>query len=263
MADAIGLKLIVAQAMGRLLGTAPVAQFFNEAVAGYEVDEYQAAVGATYTSDVVDLGIGGALSVFLTTANMNGTSPSLTTSVLTSKDNGVLDAFRVAYCADSNVATYAAAILGAFPAVTANGTKAQRFIVDRYVKFIHTITGSSTPAKVTGTGATGGFTYGASGTVDTKTLTLSWDAAGPVTVTFAAPANAAAIATQINTATGVATASIVGGFLQLVGIVGGAAGNVNITGGTALTALGLTVGSTPGISLAIDINVAAQMRAAS
>lgn len=144
MAEIIGTKLIVATMIGRV-GATP--QYLNEASPGIQVGESQASAAATYTSDPVDLGHGGVLALTLTTANIIGT---LVTTVLTSSDNGATDTYRPALVADSAAATYAAAILGAFPAVTTNVATRRRFIVDRFVKFTHTITTGPVDITVTG-----------------------------------------------------------------------------------------------------------------
>ena len=101
-----------------------------------------------------------------------------------------------------------------------------------------TVTGGVTAAQVlpyrTFIGSTllSGLTYGSGGSVDTKTVTGTGATAG-VTCTFAAPANAAAIVSQLNTAFGAGFAALGGvgnGYLVITG---------KLSGGTALAILGI------------------------
>jgi len=139
----IGLKQDTAVAAGQMAGTNPAPQGYQLPVPVRVVHEYDAAQTATFTTDVVDLGVGGTMSITETVANVAGTTPTLTTSVLTSADNGVNDAYRAAFDVDSGATSYATAILGNMPQLTANSSAVRRFVVDRYVKFTHTIGGSA------------------------------------------------------------------------------------------------------------------------
>jgi hypothetical protein len=83
------------------------------------------------------------------------------------------------------------------------------------------------------------------GNLDGDTLILSIDGASAVTTTFVTPANAAAVATQINTAHG-ATIATVNGSNQLVltSTTSGVGSSIQRTGGTALSAdIGFAVGA--------------------
>jgi hypothetical protein len=104
---------------------------------------------ATFTTDAVDIGHGGVLCASLTVANVGGTTPTLTSTVQTSADNGVKDPWRPAFVADSAVTSYTEAITGDFPAQTAKGTVRRRFIVDRWVRFVHTIGGTRPSFDIT------------------------------------------------------------------------------------------------------------------
>lgn len=86
------------------------------------------------------------------------------------------------------------------------------------------------------------LTFGASGTIDTDDLVFKVDGGANQTVTFAAPANAAAVVTQINAvAAGVASLSP-GNRLVLTSTTTGATSSIIVVSGTgsALTDLGLT-----------------------
>lgn len=88
----------------------------------------------------------------------------------------------------------------------------------------------------------GTLTFGASGDVDGDDLVLSVDGAANVTVSFAAPADAAAVAAQINAAVGSAVASLsAGGRLVLASTTKTATSSIAVVSGTggSLTDLGL------------------------
>lgn len=87
-------------------------------------------IAATGTTDAFYVGDCGVLRCSLTSTAVSGTSPTLDTVVQTSPDNSTW---------------YSA---GSFTQVTGAGTERKCFAVDRWVRFSHTIGGSSTP-KVT------------------------------------------------------------------------------------------------------------------
>lgn len=124
----IGLRMHEALAMGNV-GATP--QQFQQDIAVLELDETDLASAATFTTDGVDLGEGGILTATLTTANITG---SLTTVCQTSPDNST---WAAAFTPDA--ASYATAITGTFGAVSSNTATRKRFIVDRFVRFVHTI----------------------------------------------------------------------------------------------------------------------------
>ena len=91
-----------------------------------------AAIAATGTTDSFYMGDCGTLRCSLTATSVSGTSPTLDTVVQTSPDNSTW---------------YSA---GSFSQVTAAGAERKCFAVDRYVRFSHTIGGSSTPTVTAG-----------------------------------------------------------------------------------------------------------------
>jgi hypothetical protein len=108
----------------------------------------------------------------------------------------------------------------------------------------------STAAIVTGTGdLSAGGLYGGGGTLTTLTVIANINGAGSVTCTFAAPANKAAVLTQLNTAFGGTHFTAPGNFLIINSTTLGTAGSIDITGGTALVALGLVVATTNGVNV--------------
>jgi hypothetical protein len=86
-----------------------------------------AAISATGTTDQFYLGDCGTFRCTLTCTAVSGTSPTLDTVVQTSADGSTW---------------YSA---GAFTQVTGAGAERKCFAVDRWVRFSHTIGGSSTP----------------------------------------------------------------------------------------------------------------------
>ncbi len=106
---------------------------------------------------------------------------------------------------------------------------------------------TGTSAAVTGTGdlSVGGTITA----LDTQTLIFSVDSGPALTVTFAAPADKAAVVAQINAvAPGIAALGGVGNnFLVLTSTTTGINSAVNIFSGTGLTNLGLTVAETKGV----------------
>ncbi len=97
-------------------------------------------------------------------------------------------------------------------------------------------------ATINGTADLSLLTYGAGGTLDTLTVDINNDGGGATTVTFAAPANPAAVVTQINTQV-TATVAALGSANELVLFSSTATLGSSIAvvaGGTALTALGLS-----------------------
>ena len=103
-------------------------------------------------------------------------------------------------------------------------------------------------ATVTGTGdLSAGALYGGGGTLDGLTVTAEIDNGGSATCTFVAPANKAAVLSQLNAAIGSGTAfTAPGNFLVITSTNIGATGEIDITAGTALVALGLSVATTTG-----------------
>jgi hypothetical protein len=109
------------------------------------------------------------------------------------------------------------------------------------------------PAVQTGTIDLSTLTYGPAGTLDTKTVIATIDAGVSQTCTFAAPANAAAVVSQMVTTFGAGKASInQQNQIVLNGITLGTTGLSNITGGTALASLGLTINSKAGTAGTLD-----------
>jgi hypothetical protein len=110
--------------------------------------------------------------------------------------------------------------------------------------------GTRSAAVITGSVDLTTLTYGGGGTVDTDTLTLAIDGGANVIITFAAPANAAAIASQINAALGATVATVdISNFLVLTSPTTGILSKVQVVSGTggSVTDLGLTVTSVVGI----------------
>lgn len=102
-------------------------------------------------------------------------------------------------------------------------------------------------ATVVGTVDLNGLTYGAGGTLDGKTLSLKHNGGGALATTFVAPANRAAVISQINanTVAGGITASINGANeLVLTSSDAGATASINVFSGTSLALLGLPVATT-------------------
>lgn len=105
----------------------------------------------------------------------------------------------------------------------------------------------ATPAVRTGTANISTLTYPTD--AGTKTLLLSINGGTGLTVTFANPANSAALLAQINAVIGsVATASLAAGsnFLVITTLATGVAASIQFTGGTALAILGLTANTVTG-----------------
>lgn len=94
------------------------------------------------------------------------------------------------------------------------------------------------PASIIGTIDVSTLTYGASGSLDTLTFIATSDT-GSQTITFAAPANAAAIVTQLN-ASAKYQAKLVGNFIQVFSISTGGTGTLTIGIGTGNAVLGFT-----------------------
>lgn len=105
---------------------------------------------------------------------------------------------------------------------------------------------SAEPAEIEGTIAlTAGGLFGGGGTLNGLTFIVTSDS-GSATTTFAAPANAAAVASQITTAAaGKFAASInASNHLVIASTTEGEAGSLLIGAGTANSALGFTTGAT-------------------
>jgi hypothetical protein len=112
-------------------------------------------------------------------------------------------------------------------------------------------TTSPTGAIVTGSVdlVPAGGLYGGGGTLDATSFSFKVDGGTAIVVTFTAPANSAAVLTAINTAAGATIASLASGveYLVLSSPTRGPTSSIEvIAGGTALTALGLTAGTTVG-----------------
>lgn len=94
-------------------------------------------------------------------------------------------------------------------------------------------------------------------TVNGKTLTFKVDEGAEQTVTFASPDPVAAqfLLDEINTQATGATATEEGGALRLSSDTTGTASTLEITGGSALTDLGLSVGTVTGKDAHVDLQV--------
>lgn len=142
--------------------------------------------------------------------------------------------------------------IGTFDQVTDEGSQRKTFVVDRFVRAKYDITGSAGAASVTGTA---NIVDGTPTLPTTETLILSVDGEDPETVTFAAPADAAAVVTAINSALGAAIASLGGTdnkFLKLTSTTSGSDSEIAISASsTALTLLGLTAVTVTGTDLSI------------
>jgi len=109
-----------------------------------------------------------------------------------------------------------------------------------------TLSGSGTAAKLTGTGdtTTAGW-YGGGGTLDTKTLLITVNGTTSFSITFAAPADATALVSQINAVTNIGTmgvtASVVANRLVLTSNNVGKAASLLIGGGSSIGILGFAV----------------------
>lgn len=106
--------------------------------------------------------------------------------------------------------------------------------------------GTSQPATVTGSVDLTGLTYPTQ--LNTKTLILTVDGGSPLTVTFASPADAAAVISQINaviSAVGIASLSATN-HLVLTDLTTGLSSTILIGAGTANGDLGLSPGTTTG-----------------
>ena len=105
----------------------------------------------------------------------------------------------------------------------------------------HAITVTVGPHFASAVG-TGDLSVGATITnLDTEDLVIKIDGAAPVTTTFSAPADAAAVASQINAAVGATVATVnSANFLVLATTTAGIVGTLEVVSGTALTDLGLS-----------------------
>ena len=80
------------------------------------------------------------------------------------------------------------------------------------------------------------------------TLIVSIDGAAPVTVTYATPADAAAVVAQTVAGLGASKAVLDSAkYLKLTSLLAGIGSSVKITGGTGLAILGLTAAETKGV----------------
>jgi hypothetical protein len=109
------------------------------------------------------------------------------------------------------------------------------------------------PAVVTGTVDLAGLSY--PGAVGTTTIILTVGTGTSQTITFASPANAAAVVSQINAGSTDLVASLQTGTNRLVltsdAVGGGLDARINITGGTAIATLGITTGLRLGANIAV------------
>ena len=97
------------------------------------------------------------------------------------------------------------------------------------------------------------LTYGAGGTLAGLTLIINNNVAGPITTTFVAPANAAAVVSQINTAMALTIASLnQQNQLVLTSTTIGSASTLALTAATSLVALGLTTTTGTGVAGTLD-----------
>lgn len=111
----------------------------------------------------------------------------------------------------------------------------------------------ATPGTRVGTVDLTGLTYGAGGTLAGLTLIINPNAGGAVTTTFVAPANAAAVVSQINTAMSATIASLnQQNQLVLTSTTIGASSTIALSAATSLTALGLTATTGTGVAGALD-----------
>lgn len=110
---------------------------------------------------------------------------------------------------------------------------------------------SATGAVVTGsTDATASALYGVSGTLDTQTLILNVNGAGPLTLTLSVAGNAlteAALLAAIMVEWPALTATVVSTHLTLTDLLTGYANTIVVGAGTANTHLGLTAAPTHGV----------------
>lgn len=143
---------------------------------------------------------------------------------------------------------------GTFTQATTTGSERKLFQLDRYVRAAYNVTGSAAAASAVGTV---NLVDGTPTMPTTETLILAVDGDDPVTVTFATPANLAAIVSAINTAVG-ETVAAAGGtgndFLALTSPTTGAGSSLAISG-TSLAILGLTAGTVTGSNVAIACTI--------
>lgn len=103
-----------------------------------------------------------------------------------------------------------------------------------------------TTASVVGTGDLTGV--GVPASLNGLTLIASIDGAAPVTVTYATPADAAAVVAQTVAGLGASKAVLDSAkYLKLTSLLAGIGSSVKITGGTGLAILGLTAAETKGV----------------
>jgi hypothetical protein len=117
--------------------------------------------------------------------------------------------------------------------------------------------GLATPAVATGSVDLTTLVYGPGGTVDGETVIVTVNGAGtPLTVTFAAPASPADILSQIAAVTGTVLTPTENGSNELVltTLLNGPTASILIGAGTANVGLGLTPGTTVGVTAAAAID---------
>lgn len=117
--------------------------------------------------------------------------------------------------------------------------------------------GFATAAQTIGSVDLSTLTYGGSATVNTKTILFKINGGSVQTVTFVTPADVAALLAQINAVFGAlatATRRTSDSHLVLTTAAIGPTASIEITGGSALTDLGLVVGTSTGVTAAAAID---------
>lgn len=203
--------------------------------------------GLTYATPAVITG-----TVDLTTSGLYGGGGTLDGKTLTLNVNGAgpLSLSLVGTGNAFSEATLLAAIAAEWPGFTVT-TNGSHFLVLTDLTYG---TGSSIVVTST-TGATAlgisGSSTGTAGTTDGLTLVLSINGGANLTVTFAPTPNVAGLLAEINaivSAVALATEAPSTHFLVLTTIMIGALASIQVVSGTALTALGLVVGTQTGVS---------------
>lgn len=143
----IGIHLATTNANGNKGDvTASAAQRLGQAIAYFQLDAAYTGQNVTFTTDAVDLGAGGMLSVDIVTAN--GASYGTLTPVCQTSEDGTT--WVAAYIVDSACSTYAKSILGSFEAIGSDTTTSRRLIVDRWVRFVMTIASATVDITISG-----------------------------------------------------------------------------------------------------------------
>ena len=196
---------------------------------------YATPATVTGTVDLTTSGLyggGGSLNGETIILNVNGAGP------LTLTLSGTGNA--------ANEAALLAAIQAEWPGTTVT-TNGSHFLV--VTDNVNGLAGSIVVGAGTANthlGLTAATNDGAAGTLDGLTVILSINGLPNLTVTFVAPANAAAVLTQINaviSSLAAATEAVSTAFLVLTNNSIGPSFTLQIIGGTGLTALGLSIAS--------------------